>query len=392
MRSSIFVTVFAITALLTSCSNTSNNPDPTVEAAQVVQDYGTIVHATYSDAVTEAEALLVAVKEFVASPTELTLQNAKSAYIKARHPFGQTDAFRFYGGPIDDENGWEGALNGWPLDESFIDYTVDNPNSGLISDTVGFPEITKETLLSKNELGGEETYLATGYHAIEFLLWGQDLYVDTPGRRAALDYVTGISGAAAANTINSRRGKYLIAVTELLVEHLISVRNEWASGSPYRVTFELATQANASLQAMLTGVGKLALGELSGERMNVALKNQDQEDEHSCFSDQTHNDIILGQRGIANVLTGTYTRINGTVITGRSFVDLVRTKDVAKADALVLAITQATSAVTEIQSPFDQEIVKADGRMRVKKAIDALINEGAVLQDAARVLGITLSL
>ena len=52
-----------------------------------------------------------------------------------------------------------------------------------------FPEITAEALTAANEEGGE-TNISTGWHAIEFLLWGQDLSATGPGARPATDYTT----------------------------------------------------------------------------------------------------------------------------------------------------------------------------------------------------------
>ena len=48
----------------------------------------------------------------------------------------------------------------------------------------------------------------------------------------------------------------------------------------------------------------MGFGELAGERMNIALLTNSQEDEHSCFSDNTHRDIFLNAEGIQNAFEG----------------------------------------------------------------------------------------
>ncbi len=369
---------------LPGCSSDTTNPGTAVDAKSVVQTYSRIVEATYADALTRAQALKTACRQLVSAPSEATLDAARTAYVNARYPYGQSDVFRFYGGPIDDDNGPEGAMNGWPLDEAYIDYVVGAESSGVVNDLMTIPVITKDAIRAINEQGGE-TNISCGYHAVEFLLWGQDLYVDSPGRRPYTDYVQG--GRANAD----RRGQYLLAVVDMLIDDLTYVHDAWASGAEYRTKFE-AMNPDDALKLVLTGAGKFTIGELAGERMEVAWNNADQEDEHSCFSDQTHMDVRLGQMGIRNVLTGTYVTLDGRQITGASFVALVAARNATLAQTLQRSIEKADAEAVSIHAPFDQEIIQADGRIRVKNAINALVAEGVALQDAARALGITLEL
>ena len=73
--------------------------------------------------------------------------------------------------------GPEGRLNSWLLDEAYIDYVKGNAQAGLINN-FEFP-LTEEALLAKNQ-EDDEADVSTGYHAIEFLLWGQDFYSQSP--------------------------------------------------------------------------------------------------------------------------------------------------------------------------------------------------------------------
>ena len=183
-------------------------------AGDVIAHYAAGVYSSYQASLAAAKQLDTAVDAFVSSPDAATLESAKSAWIAARTPYGLTEAFRFYGGPIDnEETGPEGQINGWPLDEQYIDYTVDSPDSGIINNTADFPEITKEVLAEANEQGGEAN-LSTGWHAIEFLLWGQDLNGTGPGAgaRPASDY--DLKSCSHGNC--DRRAAYLRAATALL--------------------------------------------------------------------------------------------------------------------------------------------------------------------------------
>lgn len=211
--------------------------------------------------------------------------------------------FRFYDGPIDDpDDGPEGQINAWPLDEAYIDYVEDDPAAGIVNDTEGVPEITTEVLVEANEAGGE-TNISTGWHAIEFLLWGQDLSEEGPGERPVTDYTT------AENA--DRRGTYLTLLAQLLVDDLTSVRDQWdTEGGEYRETF--LADPGVALSNILRGMGALSAGELAGERMAVPYETKDDEDEHSCFSDNTLSDIVANARGIELAYTAEYDGVDGT--------------------------------------------------------------------------------
>ncbi len=83
------------------------------------------------------------------------------------------------------------------------------------------------------------------------------------------------------------------------------------------------------LPAMLTGMGSLSYGELAGERMKLGLMLNDPEEEHDCFSDNTHNSHYYDGLGIRNVYLGQYRRIDGSLLTGPSLSELVAAADPA---------------------------------------------------------------
>ncbi len=239
-----------------------------------------------------------AIDAFVADPTDETLEAAKQAWLAARDDYGLTEAFRFYGGPIDDEEtGPEGLINAWPLDEAYVDYVEGDDTAGIVNDPDSYPTIDAELITSLNEEGGEAN-ISTGWHAIEFLLWGQDLSADGAGARPVADYTE------AANA--DRRLTYLTVTSDLLLEHLSGLVEAWAPDAEnYRAEF-VAQEPDEALVDIITGVGELTRGELAGERMNVAYEERSQEDEHSCFSDNTTTDLVANERGIEMVITGAY--------------------------------------------------------------------------------------
>ena len=348
------------------------------DAPPVIEGYAAIVRASYGDTLQTAKALRTAVDAFVAAPSPTTLEAAKTAWKAAREPYGQTEAYRFYDGPIDNpDTGPEPRINSWPLDEVYIDYVEGSPMGGIINSTALVPAITKQLIADKNAVGAEEN-ISSGYHAIEFLLWGQDRSPTGPGARPHTDYLTG-----AAN--HERRGLYLRLVAELLVDDLTAVADAWAAGSPYEA--DLRADPQEALRRMLQGMGSLSGAELSGERMTVALDNRDQEDEHSCFSDNTHRDLRANAISIQNVYLGRYGAIDGPGLD-----ELVAARDPALDTRLKEQLAASVAAIEAIPVPFDQAILNDAGRAKVLAAVRALQDETETLVQVATLFGIQINL
>lgn len=357
-------------------------PAPAADPAPAVERYAEMVHENYEDAISGAVTLKGKIDAFVAAPSEAGLEDARAAWIAARPAYGQSEVYRFYGGPIDDDDGPEGRINAWPLDEAFIDYVEGDEGAGIINLTADFPEITRDLLVAQNEKGGEKN-IATGYHAIEFLLWGQDRSADGPGARPYTDYVTGGAGTAQNQ---DRRATYLTLVTDLLIEDLTSVEDEWHAGEGGYVDSFVA-DPDEGLSRMLRGMGSLAGAELSRERMNNALQEQDQEEEHSCFSDTTHADLVANATAVQNVYLGRYGGEDGTGID-----ELVKAQDPDLDARIQGELAGALAAVEAIPQPFDQAIVDEDGRAKIQAAIDALQKVTGSIVDVATALGVTINL
>jgi putative iron-regulated protein len=149
----------------------------------VATHYADGVYASYQASIASATALQESLVAFTTAPTDETLAAARQQWLDARDDYAPTEAFRFYDGPIDNpDDGPEGRINAWPMDEAFVDYVDGDETAGIINNAADYPEITTEVLVSANEDGGE-TNISTGWHAIEFLLWGQDLSETGPGAR-----------------------------------------------------------------------------------------------------------------------------------------------------------------------------------------------------------------
>ena len=351
---------------------------------EVVENYADGVHHLYSKSLASAQALNVAIDRFLAEPTPSHLEAAKRMWLIARDDYGPTEAFRFYDGPIDHpDTGPEGLINAWPLDESYIDYVEGNSSAGIINNPTDFPVIDAALIVSVNEEGGEEN-VSTGWHAIEFLLWGQDMNQNGPGARPLEDYTTDESA--------DRRSQYLAVASDVLVGHLQDMVNAWApgQGGNYRGQF-VAMDSDDALQNIITGIGELSRGELAGERMTVAFEARSQEDEHSCFSDNTKADIVANALGIQMVFLGDFGAVSGPGLR-----DLIEAEDEELAAKLTSEISDSVNRALAIPDPFDQHLLEgvsdqSAGRRAVLSTIESLENQTDTIVDAAEKIGITIS-
>ncbi len=432
----------------------TRNETPTTTAStedidKVITQNARMAYAVHSDSVSTAEALKVKIDTFAAkpAPTDADLTTLKNLWLAAREPYGLSEVLRFREGPIEalkddgtmgaEGDGPEGRINAWPLGEALIDYvasgevdgdtgpenatTVSPVTTNIIADSTSVPTIDKATLAGLNEAGDDERNVATGYHAIEFLLWGQDLNEgenswtlnrDTSGgQRPASDFNTsdgctsGLDASGAAitqdNSICERRKDYLVAVTELLIDDLTRIKTAWdpAGSDNYYDTF--IAGGKTSLAKMLEGMGRLSFGELAGERMNIAIRTDSQEDEHSCFSDNTHRDIVTNAQGVVDTYQGKYTKVNGTVVDGMGIDDLLKQSDSKLAGDMQAALDDTMQKIGLIDAqvtagnPFDNQIrtIAAGGsqvdRDRVYAAIKALADQTDVIADAIKALAVT---
>lgn len=347
-------------------------------------NYADLVHESYQLSLESATELDTMIDAFVAAPTEETLTAAKQAWLTARDDYGPTEAFRFYGGPIDnEEDGPEGLINAWPLDEAYIDYVDGSPEAGIVNLPAEYPTIDSDLLMSLNEEGGEAN-ISTGWHAIEFLLWGQDLSADGAGNRPVEDYTT------AENA--DRRAEYLTVASDLLLVHLQGLVDAWAPDSEnYRAEF-VALPVEDALGMMVTGIGELSRGELAGERMTVAYEARSQEDEHSCFSDNTTADIVANAVGVQRVYLGEAGSVDGPGV-----YDLVAAEDQDLADRLRDLIAQSVSKAEAIPARFDQHLTEDvsdddPGRVAILDTIVSLETQTDAIVEAARLLEIDINL
>jgi len=376
----------------------------------VLRHYADLAHAKYEDSLTTARALRKAVDRLIATPTEANLAEARGAWRAARVPYQQTEVYRFGNAIVDD---WEGRVNAWPLDEGLIDYVdtgygaesdqnpyyaanvIANPRLVLSGRTIDASTISKELLADElQEVDHIEANVATGYHAIEFLLWGQDLNGTGPGagHRPASDF----DPRRCTGGNCDRRAAYLKVATDLLVSDLQWMTDQWAKDGAARRSL-LDGDPKDGIAAILTGMGSLSYGELAGQRMKLGLMLHDPEEEHDCFSDNTHWSYYYDALGIRDAYTGAYTRIDGTELNGPSPSDLVVATDPAAdkglRDRLDITLAKMQGLVDSAEKrgvAFDQLIGEGNeaGNAQVMAAINALLAQTKAIEKVVAALGL----
>ncbi len=402
MKSIIAAAVAALVALPATALAATSESD-------VLSHYADLAHAKYEDSLITARALQGAVNQFIAEPTESNLANAQDAWLAARVPYQQSEVYRFGNAIVDD---WEGKVNAWPLDEGLLDYVAANygteseENPGYTANVIASPSFTfsgetidagtiTKTLLADtlHELGGVEANVATGYHAVEFLLWGQDL--NGTGAGAGTRPASDFDPANCSWGSCDRRAAYLQTATDLLVDDLAWMTAQWAPGGEAREGL-VGGDASEGIATIFTGMGSLSYGELAGERMQLGLLLHDPEEEHDCFSDNTHNSHYYDALGIQNIYLGEYERIDGSMVQGPSVSDLVAAVS-ADADESLRARLEATMAAmgeivmaAEGGEAYDQQIGEGNpaGNARVQAAIDALTAQTSAIEGAVVALNL----
>jgi putative iron-regulated protein len=345
---------------LISCTSINQKKTPVTESV-LIENYRELVSSLYKQCVVTVDHLNQKIEFFIQHVNEDNFYELRQQWINSKQCYSMAEATRFSGTYIDEI---DTLINAWPIDELYIDYTLTKPKSGIIGNEQ--INITQSNLFKLNEQQGE-TNISIGYHAIEFLLWGQDFNADGPGERLWTDY--------SERTDAKRRKTYLITIGALLQSHMNDLLFEWES-NPNQLQ---------NIDQIISGLGTFIKAELVGERMQVALDTFDQEDEQSCFSDQTNNDIISNIKGVLSVLTGHLNLKNQShFVKEPGLIDLFRQKDYDLSEKLLIDINQALDLMKQLTLPFDQAILPTNPSQR--KIIEDVANLMSLVAKNLRIL------
>lgn len=150
-----------------------------------------ILVAAYSDishAIDQAQQLDQSLANLLAAPSTSTLAAAQQAWRQAYDAYLGTLIYANL--PIQDPKEWHNKgihyertlslLDSWPIEGGYIDYVPGYPFSGIVNDlTLALDE---DTLMEQHGFS-DPSYASLGFHALEFMLWGDD------GQRSHDDFI-----------------------------------------------------------------------------------------------------------------------------------------------------------------------------------------------------------
>ncbi|MEI1276921.1 imelysin family protein [Leptospira venezuelensis] len=418
IQTKIFSILFSVTLFgsLISCEGPSS--DNSAAAAllgldipasaskpQFLNRYAELAFESYTQAELDASNLAAAVATFdsTATPSASDLTNLRNLWVKARASYLITEGFRFSGGPIDTDtvldceptgtasqpHDCEGLLNAWPLDEDAVDAYINNGGNSVTTFSSIYGEIGDTNLGGEAE-PQEDKIVLTGYHPIEYLLWGKDTSNTGAGDRLS-SYFADATGNGA------RRRHYLKTITDRLVVHLGLIKDHWdpANTGNFRETFLDSANVNTSVGNIFQGLGSFMAGEWGGERLTGVI-GETQEEEHSCFSDTTKADFYYDAQGVLNIWTGNYSIQKGVnVSTGPGLSAILSFKQQGSIQAEIEKSRNLfciNLADTESQDPnFRTSCPAGSLTHRFDQAISSADSQHGILVNVQRLIGSTLN-
>lgn len=332
-----------------------------ISPSQVLTTYANIAQAAYQDSYFAAVDLDMAIDELTADASEETLDAARQAWLDARKPFLQTEIYRH---SSDEADAWYGRVNAWPIAPDAI-----------------------EAALGK----GDATAVASGYHVIEFLLWGDDPDETGADARVAADFAAATCDTGDCAALR----EYLKAASVQLLADLKEMALAWAADGSARLALVEREPVDA-LTMVVNAMGQLGFDELAEAGMRQDLVERDPARGQDRFSDNTHNAYYLNAVGIQNVYLGAYLRTDGKLIDGPSLSDYV-----AQADSgldrelrfkLGLTMARLKSMVSRARGgeTYEQMIAASnpDGNSVIGAAIAGLEDQTRTIERIAEALGL----
>lgn len=350
--------VLALVALgVNSSAGCKQEEDPYAKSVErAMANYADMAWESHFDAGADADALAQSVVDFTANPDAQSFNFIQVQWGVARESWGFMEGFNIPDGPLQESHRYINASN---LDRSYIDFVSNDLSAGLVNDVDGYPSLTKMLLVDLHQIEGNDK-VTTGFHAIEFLLWGEDYDAESDGKRDWRNFLDNGEGTAQNQ---DRRLAYLTFATELLVEDIKGARNEWREDEgEYRSQF-LAMEQNEQVRLVLTGMYRLGQ-DMENRRLELPLMQMDIHADDSTFSDLSNDDLYYGANALQGIYLGRYDEDlidDQTPEDGPGLHELVRSK------------------ATPIDERFRNELAELVAAMDVLRQGDPL--EVAVLSD-----------
>lgn len=326
MRSFSFGALLGVFALVLAPA-CSNSADSAADAKPVLVDLtNNVMLPTYRAVDASAGALLTATKALEAAPSAATLTAAQGAWRAARKPWHQGEAFRF--GPVKTKD-ITSAVDFWPARGETIDAALAGQEPF--------------TVASVEALGAN----AKGFHGLEYVLFDA-----AAGDAAVLVRLT-------TDPLAKRRLAYASAAAEHLKGKTAELLAAWEpAGANFAREITEAGSGSALFPSGKAAVDQIVNSAVFATELVTATQigkpygtktggNPQPDLEESPRSDNSLADMLDTLEGARNVYTGAFGAVDGKGIS-----DLVRAKNPALDDRVLVAFDDAKAKVAAVPPPF----------------------------------------
>lgn len=322
----------------------------------VVRDYvDHVIVPTYTLLAARVDALKTAVEALAADPTATTVEAARAAWIAARQPWEQSEAFLF--GPVN-SFGYDPALDTWPLNEADLDAVL----AGEDPLTPEFVQALPESL--------------KGYHTVEYLIFGAD-------------------STKEASAYTPRELEYLKATAEDMAQNAQLLARSWTTRvdgrAPYADVFRTAGEAGNSAYPSIQAAGQEIvegmvgiLDEVANGKIAEPYDNRDPRLVESQFSFNSQIDFQDNIRGVRRAWLGLGP--DDASPAGASLSGFVARRDPALAERVLAELDAGIAAIAAIPSPFRDAITQPGAASKIEAAQAALRTAQATLEADVRPL------
>ena len=223
MNKKLFTMSLAMMGLctFTACSSSNDDDKKDDKKEIVIQDaeYDAIINQyvdnvvmpTYSDLKEKNSDLYLSVVDFGNAPSDAKFQAICDAWLAAREPWEQSEAFLF--GPVADF-GLDPNMDSWPLDQEAIVNTLKSQQWNDMTWSGDYDEDDEAIAAAQN---------VRGFHTLEFLAFRDGkarTLTDQAASDNAADYVYNETNATAW-------AQYMRNTAQLLVDDVTLLCNEW---------------------------------------------------------------------------------------------------------------------------------------------------------------------
>ncbi len=335
-----------LTGMLLLGTGCSSSSPPKTESSDlqitIIKDFADVVIIpTYQQLVAKAAKLSQTTNAFTSNPNETTLKAARDAWIAARAPWEQSEAFAF--GPAD-SLGYDGDLDDWPVNETDVKAVI-NSNEKITQEFIGNLQTTEK-----------------GFHTMELLLFGNN------NNKKAKDF-------------SPRELTYLKALATAFDATAKELLQSWQSGvqgkPPYRQVLVTAGDENnpayPTVAAAIEEIVQGAMGcldEVGNEKIGEPLATKSAEGLESRFSHTSLNDFKNNVLSVNNAYLGEVA-MAGT--SGKSLSELVAQKDPELDKQVKEEINKAIAAIDAVPAPIETNLTNESALTKLEAAQTAVL-------------------